>query len=270
MKKLISKTLLLVMLVTSVLLSCKKDNKGNKEPLMPPPESMFMDFSNFQALSNKSLTADDTTLYNNWTASAVTVGIWSSIVYLNSAIPVAAFREAFNHTGVFSENSTWKRTFSIIYLGGIYTCNLEGTAGSNTTEWKMYLSKAGGIGADYSNFLWFTGTSSGDATSATWHLNRGPAENGRPYFDIAWVKDMSLRYTLVDAMDAGAGNWLEYDKTGEAGLDSQFLIQTVNQVNNITIQWKSASKNGRVKCQNWYGDLNWHCWGVNYKNSICN
>ena len=119
MKKLISKTLLLVMLLASVLISCKKDNKGNKEPLMPPPESMFMDFSNFQALANKSLTADDTTLYNNWTASAVTVGIWSSIVYLNSAIPVAAFREAFNHPGVFSLTPQMSFMDALSQAGGV-------------------------------------------------------------------------------------------------------------------------------------------------------
>lgn len=266
MKKLISKTVIIVILGLSVFISCKKEDKV---AVLPPRESMLTDFSNFQTTSTRSALADDTTKYNNWTSSAVTVGFWNVIVFLNSAIPVAAFTEAFNHQGIFVENATWRWTYSITIGGITYSCKLEGTVNKSTTDWKMYLSKTGGFGSNYSDFLWFTGTSSNDATNATWHLNRGPDLNGRKYLDIDWVKDISLKYTLVDVMEVGVGNYLEYDKINEAGLDAQFIIQTVNPANNLTIQWKTVGKNGRVKCQNWYGDLNWHCWGVNYKNSIC-
>ena len=266
MKNLISKIIVIVMLGASVMISCKKEDKA---AVLPPPESMIMDFSNFQASSKKSALADDTTKYSNWATSAVTVGFWNIIVFLNSAVPVAAFREASNHNGVFVENATWRWTYTMTFAGGTYTCKLEGTVNSSTTDWKMYLSKAGGVGSDYSDFLWFTGTSSNDATNATWHLNRGPDLNGRKYLDIEWVKESSLKYTLVDEMEAGVGSWLEYSKIDDAGLNAQFIIQTVSPVNNVTIQWKTEGKNGRVKCQNLYGDLNWHCWGANYKNTIC-
>jgi hypothetical protein len=269
MKKIFFKSIILGMLGACVLFSCKKDSKENKEAVLPAQESMLMDFSNFQAPSVKSLQVDDITKYNNWTSSAITVGIWSGIVYLNSAVPVAAFKEAFNHPVVFIGNATWRSTYSITYSGVTYTAKLEGTINSNTTDWKMYVSKAGGSGADFSDFLWFTGTSSNDGTTAAWHLNKGPESNGTPYLDIDWVKDTSLRYTLADVLDPGVGNFLEYDKINEAGLDAQFLINTVNHTNDVTIQWNIAGKNGRVKCQSWYGDLEWHCWGVLYRNVIC-
>jgi len=134
----------------------------------------------------------------------------------------------------------------------------------------MYLTKVDGLGENFTDFVWFTGTSSNDATTATWHLNKGPAFSDRKYFDITWVKNTSLRYTLADETDAAVGNYLEYDKINEAGLDAQFLIQTVNHTADIAIQWNIAGKNGRVKCQNWYSDANWHCWDVNLKNTICN
>jgi hypothetical protein len=252
-----------------MFISCKKDNKDTG-PVLPASESMTMDFSNFQVPAQKSLFADDITKYNNWTSSAVTVAVWSTIVYLNSAIPVAAFRESFNHPAVFEGNATWRREFSLTYNGAAITCKLDGTVNTNNVDWKMYVSKTGGQGSDFTDFIWFTGTSSIDGTTASWHIKRGPEFNDRQYFEVDWVKDLSLRYTLADPTDPGVGNYLEYDKIDEAGLDSQFLVQTVNHSNDITIQWNRLNKNGRVKCPNWYGDLIWHCWGNDYKNTICN
>lgn len=268
MRSLILKTTVAVMLCASVI-SCKKDNNV-AEPLLPPSESMLMDFSNFQGVTKKNIMVEDTSLFTNWTASAVTVNIWSAIVYLNSAIPVAAFGEAFNHPAVFVGNATWERSYTVACGGLSYTCKLDGTVTSNTVEWKMYITRAGGIGPDFTDFLWVTGSSANDASSATWHVNRGPETDGRQYFDVSWAREKSLRYTLVDTLANGTGNYLEYDIIDEAGLDSQFLIQTVDHSYDISIQWSNANKNGRVKCHNWYGDLNWHCWGTNYKNVICN
>ncbi len=270
MRKFISTAIVIAIAGSSIFMACKKENNENKEPVLPPAESMVMDFSNFQSSTKKSLATDDTSAYNNWTSSAVTVGIWNVVAYLNSAVPVAAFKESFNHPSVLVENSIWRRSFSISSLGATYTCKLDGEANGNSSDWKMYLSKTNGLGANFTDFLWFTGTSSNNGSTATWHINRGPEFSGRKYFDANWVKNTSLRYTIVDTYEVGVGNYLEYKKINEAGLDAQFLIQTVDHSYDIDIQWNTTDKNGRVKCTNWYNDLNWHCWGINYKNSICN
>ncbi|NDP20866.1 MAG: hypothetical protein GZ091_07275 [Paludibacter sp.] len=273
MKTLISKTIVLVMLVVTIFTSCTKDDASKQEPVLPPEESMVMDFSNFQSTTTfsavKSVGSDDTTQYNNWISSAVTIGAWNTAIYLNTVLPITAFKEAFKHPAVFmADSSMWVRTYTVSNLGISYTCKLEGTVNGNSTFWKMYLSKSGGLGVNFSNYVWFTGISSRDGLTATWFLNKGPESKGSPYLNITWVKNMSLRYTLVDTMDANVGNYLEYDIINEAGLDAQFLIQTVKHDNDITIQWHTTNKNGRVKCQNWYTDLNWHYWDRNHKNSL--
>ncbi len=275
MKNLISKTIIVAMIVASCLTSCTNDDSSKKEPVLPPSESMMMDFSNFQSTANasavKSSLTDDPTQYNNWINSAFTVGAWNIAIYLNSVIPVTAFKEAFNHPAVFIvDNSNWVRTYSITNVGITYTCSLVATVNGNSIDWKMLLTKSGGLGPDFSNFVWFTGISSRDGLTATWHLNKGPEYKGIPYLDVTWVKNTSLRYTLVDATDVNVGNYLEYDKINDAGLDAQFLIQTLKHDNDITIQWQTTLKNGRVKCQNWYSDLNWHYWDNNHKNTLGN
>ncbi len=272
MKKVITKTIVLILLGASFFISCKKDkndNNQNKEAVVPPTESMLMDFSNFQLRAKKSAAADTTKLDYNWTASALAVGVWNEIIYLDLAVPVAAFRESFSHPGVLKSNNNWNRAFSVANEGVTYNCRLEGIVNNTTTNWKMYISKVGGLGTNYTDFVWFTGTSANDGSSGTWYLNRSPALNGRQYLNISWVKNTSLKYTLVDPLETGAGNYIEFKSINEAGLDAQFLINTSNHAYDAAIQWSKANRNGRVKCENWYNNLNWHCWGVNYVNAIC-
>jgi hypothetical protein len=263
MKRIMLKSVVAIVFLSTLLVSCKKDEKKTS-PVLPPQESMLMNFSNFSS-AKKSISINDTVGYGNWGASALTVGFWSLAVYINSAIPVAAFKEAFNHQPVSLGDTTWRWAYSIDNYG----FKLDAKMNSSSTNWTMYVTKTSGLGMNFTDFIWFTGTSSNNGTSATWRLNRGPEFNGRPYLDVTWTKNVSLRYTLVDTTEAGVGNYLEYDKINEAGLDAQFLIRTVDHLNDVDIQWNLANNNGRVKCQKWYNNLDWHCWDNNHKNTTC-
>jgi len=268
------KTIILLILGIAIFASCRKerdDYDPNIPQILPPAESMLMDFSNFKVNYKKSTAQEAASTVENWTACALTVSLWNTMINENSSLPIAAYKEAFNYPDVYVSNTTRVRSYPILSNGVSYHCKLESTIDSKSysTKWKMYVSKFAEDGSSYTDFVWFTGTSSSDGSSAVWRLNRDPEVNGRPYLDISWVKNSSHKYTLVDKTDAGEGNFIEYRKINDAGMDAQFIIQTVNHSSDLMIQWDTKNRNGRVRSQHWYNNLNWQCWGENYLNLNC-
>jgi len=263
MKTLRLSILLLGLLLSSVFFSCKKENTP---PDLPPAESMAFDFSSFD--KNKKSALDDTTGYGNWSVSALTVGFWSIAVWVNSAVPVAAFKESFNHEAKFIGNASWEWTYKTTVLFSQYTCVLSAKVLSNTTKWEMRLSQIGG----FQDFIWFEGESANDLSNGTWRLYEKP-ETENPYLDLQWERSGAnlsrLRYTYVLPAQPGTGNYLEYQKINEGVLDAGFLIRTVDHIHDQDIQWSKATEEGRIKYQQLYKNANWHCWDNMHKNTLC-
>jgi hypothetical protein len=90
---------LLVLFVTiGIFYGCKKD-KGDP-PVLPPAESMTIDFSNFASnkKSVEQLPSAKGTENSNWEYAATVAGVWKLIINLTLAVPVTAFRDAVNQT----------------------------------------------------------------------------------------------------------------------------------------------------------------------------
>jgi hypothetical protein len=231
-----------------------------------------MDFSNFKINYKKSGEAKATSNYESWTACALTVSVWSSMIYDYSSLPITVYEEALAQPFVSVSNSTWVSSFSILSNSVSYHCRMEAIVDTKNymTKWKMYVTKIAEDGSSYTDFVWLSGTSSSDGSSVVWRLNKGPERNGGAYLDILWVKNSNHKYTLVDETDADKGNYIENSKINNSGMDAQYIIHNVNYVSDLIIQWNAKNRNGRVKSQHWYNNLNWQCWGENYLNMNCN
>ena len=97
---------LVFILSAGLLTSCKK-NKGNP-PVLPPQESMIIDFSNFstQKKSDALVSENKGTENSNWEFAATVAGIWKTLITTTLAVPVAAFNKAIDQDPVFLEEKT--------------------------------------------------------------------------------------------------------------------------------------------------------------------
>lgn len=266
---------ILILLGVLAFTSCRKEESPfdtNRKPILAPVESMLMDYSNFRLSAKKSVATSEKSSIDNWITSALALGTWNMRIDENLAVPVGAFREAFNHPDVLVGNTTWAKTYSLVINGIAYNCKLEGNLDKNnySTQWKMFVTKIADDGSSYSDFLFFSGITSADGNSAVWHLNRGPEFNGNAYLNIEWVRNISLKYTLVDTAEINDGSVLEYRKINDPGLNNQFILRDANRSSDITIQWNSTNRNGKVQSKQWYNNADWHCWSENYLNTLCN
>src|SRR5512137_1726829 len=106
MKKILA--ILLICLLPGILQDCKKD-KG-EPPVLPPAESMSIDFSNFETArkSDFSISLPKGTNTSNWEFAAGVAIFWKLVINTTLAVPVAAFKVAVNQKPVFIEEKTWE------------------------------------------------------------------------------------------------------------------------------------------------------------------
>lgn len=88
-----------------------------------------------------------------WLNAAAHVTVWNTIITIGLAVPVAAFRESFNHEGVYQGNKEWAWTYDVTTPDAVYTADLHGTIKDTTVLWEMYVSRAG----VFEDFLWYYG-----------------------------------------------------------------------------------------------------------------
>ncbi len=251
----------LILLLSAMILNTSCNKKNEEAPEIPPESTFKMDFTDFNN-SNKSM---DTTT-GNWAHSAANVGIWNLIVTVNMVIPVAAFREAFNHEGEYQEDGSWIWSYTV----SNHTASLHAKLDGDYVLWEMYLTKSG----VYSDFLWYTGKSKIDGTSGTWSLNQSPTVNPNGYIDITWNRDVNtgtadIKYTNVISGGAGNGGYIHYGKDPSLALDAYYNIYAIELDNLTEIEWNITDKNGRVKNPNHFNDSEWHCWTTTLEDTTC-
>ena len=80
---------------------CKKD-KGDP-PVLPPAESMTIDFTNFSSAkkSLEVLPGTKGTENSNWEFAATVAGVWKLIINTTLAVPVTAYKIALNQTPAY-------------------------------------------------------------------------------------------------------------------------------------------------------------------------
>jgi hypothetical protein len=280
MKKYFS-ILVVVLLALYIGSGCKKD-KGNP-PLLPPVESMIIDFSNFQSgkKSDPLITGSKGIENSSWEYAALVAGFWNTILSINLAIPVATFELATENNAVYLDNKTWQWSYdapvTINQVSVTYKARLTGQITATEVIWKMYISRTG-TGA-FAEFVWFEGTSKLDGTSGKWIINYN-SQYPEPVLNIDWTKSSSdigtIKYTYVRTLnnnrdaDPFKGSYIEYGHTN-ASLNAYYNIHYFNGIefSDVNVEWNTTTQNGRVKSFVHFDNQDWYCWDANRINTLC-
>lgn len=261
-QKIAASVLTLAMLSGLLLSGCSK--KG-EEPSLPPKSSMMADFSDFDGAQRTS----DTT--ETWTHAAVNVLVWNAILYVNLAVPTAAFNESFKHSAKYNRKSEhWIRSYDFNWAGK-YSAALHGWFEGSQINWEMHISKEN----DFQDVIWFSGTTQLDGNAGTWTLNKD-GNNSVNYIGINWSRatasaDVSIRFTNILASDPNNGDYIDAGQIqNDPDYDRFYNINRAASGNMIEIKWHHLNQNGRVKDPVHFGDALWHCWDEFHMDTTCN
>lgn len=258
------KSIFLLSLIASTISfqSCKKEDPDAPELL---PESTFvMSFDDFSIEEDGTRSKTDS---SNWRYAATNVVVWNVVIFLNGIVPVAAFRESFNHQPTYDKKTevwTWSYDFNAVVK---HTARLEAKKVGSNIQWEMYISKQGG----FSDFLWYSGLSATDRTSGSWTLYKDP-NNATPYIGIDWHRNSDgtsdIKYTNIIPSGPENGGYIEYGLTKDT-FDAYYDIYNKGKDNLTAIKWSRSTKEGQVSDENHFGDTDNHCWDAFLQNATC-
>lgn len=274
--------LLALLIGISFLTSCEKDPvaPGGDEvaPQLPPQESFIMPFTGFEDADTTGFKTNKSpedksgpTSYRNWFVAASSVAIWNTVVGLTTGVPVASFKEAFNHQATYAGEGVFVWAYDFKVAGKTYIASLSGQFINNNQEikWEMKVSQLGG----FNEVTWYTGIVSEDLTKASWTLNHQP-ENPQPFISIDYELDkttnaFTLRYTNIIPGNADKGAYIEYRTRPGETYNRAYDVFQVKENNFLEILWDVPSYEGRVKNPNFFKDEEWHCWNGDQMDTDC-
>jgi len=275
MKKIVL-VFLAIVLISVLYWGCEK--KKDTAPVLPPAETMSIDFSNFVSPA-KGARGIEITDRTNWSLASTVAGFWNVILAVNLAVPVTSFEVAVNKTPVFIGDSKWEWTYNFNVIGATYKARLTGQVRSSDVKWEMYISKEG-IGA-FAELLWYQGTSNLDGKNGQWILNHSQAFP-EPMLQIDWTVSGTavgnIKYTYIRekkddrTVDPFKNSFIEYGLT-TGTLNAFYNIHqntgVVNVFNDVSIEWSTTNHNGHIKANYFYQDVLWHCWNETGDNVTC-
>jgi len=268
MKKLLQFSLIIIF-SAGLSTSCKKD-KG-EPPVLPPYESMVIDFSNFTSLKKSSdvTLAGKGTETSTWEFAATVAGYWNSLIVSNIEIPLAAYESAVNYKPAYVSENLWQWSYDFVADAVTYKVKLKGQISTSTVKWKMYITKD--VSGGYTDFLWMEGTSKTDGSGGQWMFNQSP-QSASAIFQTDWTKSgdlvTSVKYTYVKN-DAIKDSFITYTIT-TGNLDAAYNIHFSDDLySDADIEWNTTTRNGRLKCVDYLMDDNWWCWDSNKINVLC-
>lgn len=278
----------IVALLFSVVLvqSCQKEEvtdlpPGVEAPELPPMAMFTMPTGDFDPntvdTSGVNTQLDErgfNDTYWNWFHAAVSLVVWHAVIVVNMAAPTAAFGAAFNVQPEYIGDLTFEWAYEYVApvnLGG-HTYNVSLTGQYNpdfeTVNWVMTLSQVGG----YTDFVWYTGTTSANNSEAQFTLNHQPF-NPQSYLLAQYQGDNAgnetLRFTNIIPGNPGNGDYVEYRTNPGATYDLAFDVLTQTD-NFLEIEWNEQNIEGRVRHPQHFNDNEWHCWDGEYKDVDCN
>lgn len=243
--------------------SCKKDKDENPAPEIPPQSSFVMDNSSFSGTKSVDLTNI------NYVWAAANVNWWNAVLTVNLAVPVASYKEAFNHQAVYDpQTSSWVWTYTVTSGNDTYTAALHAKLVADGVRWEMYISKSGA----YSNFLWYYGVSDVSTSSGYWVL-KNSAELNQDYIRIDWHNThdgvADIRYENILAGTAEVGSYIKQSINNDVEYNAAYDIYLSSTQHLCEIKWLRPNQNGRVKDSMHFGDSNWHCWDASHADMVC-
>ncbi|HOW30122.1 MAG TPA: hypothetical protein PLP88_01020 [Bacteroidales bacterium] len=253
----------LIILLATTHFSCKKDEEKTA-PTLPPESTFIMDMSDFSG-GEKSTAA--THLHYLW--AVANVSIWNTILTVNLAVPVASFREAFNHEAVYDPaTESWVWSYNVTVGSDVYLAELHGSFITNGVNWEMYVTKNG----SFSDFEWYSGQSNLAGTEGSWILKNDPVNN-QDFIKITWHKNTDgsadIKYENVLVTSSNKGTYIVYGINNEADFNAFYNIFYTANTNLTEIKWHRTNQNGRVKDPGHYSDSNWHCWDGSHADVVC-
>lgn len=275
MKK-ITDLFLILIIIAGLSTGCSKDKED--PPVLPPANSMTIDFSNFDTEKKRGSYSLSKGIENiNWEFSALVASYWNSIIVTTLAIPVMTYNLAVDAVPVYVNDNTWEWRYEARIFTATYKARLTGQVRTGDIEWKIYVSREGTGGFD--EFLWIQGTSKPDGTGGQWTLNHSSSYK-EPVLRIDWTGNgtsvETVKYTYVRVLndsrleDPFYNSYIEFGKQSGA-YDAYYLIHYFDgsDYSDIRVEWNTTGKHGRVKCVEFFADDSWHCWNGNYINVIC-
>lgn len=261
-----------ILIFPLVFIGCEKDDDP-KAPDLPPATTFIMDFTDFGGGQPKHMVlpstanSGDLSTAVNWGWAASNVLVWNTVLFVNLAVPVASFYEAFNHEGVYQGDNEWIWAYN--FMGGTYKAELHGTLTTTQVEWEMYISKED----VYTDFLWYSGASNLTLTEGQWLLNGNP-DDPYPYLQIDWTRSADdesadIKYKNVISGNDYYDSYIYFGRTNETTLDLFYDIYNSLSQNLINIEWNQTTKEGRIKDSEHFGDELWHCWDASLQDTVC-
>lgn len=244
---------------------CKKD-KG-QPPELPPVGTMMIDFTNFE-YQKKGVPEVKGTENSSWEFAAIAAGTFKLILGTTLVVPVTSFQLAIDQTPEYVSEKKWQWIYNATIGSETYQAKLIGEIRSTDIGWKMYITKQNA----YTDFLWFEGTSALDGNSGQWILYYTNA-NPVPVLQIDWKKSgdalSSVKYTYTKE-DNLKTSYIEYGfKTGDLNAFYNIHFFKETKFIDVNVEWSTAGHQGRVKCIDYLGDDQWHCWNANRVNVTC-
>ena len=250
--------------------SCKKDKEDTTKhaPVVPPVSTFAIDFEQFGQASDTSGNRS-TAFFGNWAFSYLNVMAWHTVVNVHMIVPVAAFKESFNHEAIFDpQNNHWNWSYNVSANNVTYLARLSGEVVADSVNWEMRISQPGTAG----DFRWFSGTSAVNQQGGYWVLYENPT-SPNVLLKINWqhTSDQvaNIKYINIKPGDAQKGAYIAYGATLE-NLNRYYAIYNKIEANTTNIEWNDYARNGRVKDPAHFQDNNWHCWDTNLFDTNCN
>ncbi|MFO8009256.1 MAG: hypothetical protein R6U89_00435 [Dehalococcoidia bacterium] len=262
-------------------------------PEIPPLDSLKIDFGAFQSLGETSALPDASQYgfqlasyerpneeksshgtaalgdQSYWNHAAFNVGIWSAIIVVGLAVPVAAFAASFHNIPLQQPDGSWVWSYDVRVGGVVHSAELHGKYIADGVRWDMYISKDG----HYSDFHWFYGESDLPATEGFWVLKNKPSDP-TDLLRIDWHRSIEdgtgdIKYTNIVPGGPENGGYIYMENTDDTPYGSYWDIYNKGKDNHTYIEWNRNTQTGRVKDAKRFGDSQWHCWDSNHKNTEC-
>ena len=257
--------------------SCTQDDKNEAPenlaaPSIPPAELFTIPTQSFGIDENgkTSTTRNDK---SNWIHAGLSVLAWNSVVFVNTAVPIAAFGHSFEYDAEYIGDLTWQWKYEYETMpqnGSIkYDVALTGQYLSDNDEvaWTMTVNESGS--AD--QFVWFEGLVSKGNQSGSFTIYKDP-QNPVPYVTIDYsrntsTQDGTIRFTNVTPNVEGNGDYIEWRSSNGSEYDRAYDVLNKNGM--LEIESNHLNKNGRVRHPFHFNDDEWHCWDTSKNNIDC-
>ena len=251
-------------MLTGILLSgCTKEEDivtdPGTTPTLPPVSTFAMDFSTFPTAESANGRLEETKW--NYGIAALNFAFWQSLVGLQMAVPVIAFKASFEQEAVYiPSEQRWNWSYEVSDGAYEYQANLYAKPVDGNINWEMFISK-GGV---YDDFLWYKGTSALDGSSGNWTVSIEPEGNDREALLIDWEKEGdevgSIKYTVIDQASDQVDSYIAYGKTDDSDFNSFYHVYLAREGNLLKIDYNAETKAGRVQSPSHFQNAEWHCW----------